>query len=69
MPEDGKCRLHHGAYSDSHVFAQAPRGRIVQTGWAHTCDSDTTFSQMASFPLELSLKTTLEGVIDELQIF
>jgi sucrose-6-phosphate hydrolase SacC (GH32 family) len=62
VPEGDKHRMHFGAYSASQVFANAPGGRIVQIGWAHTCDFDTTFSQMASFPLELSLKTTPQGV-------
>jgi fructan beta-fructosidase len=62
IPEGDKRRMHFGAYSASQVFANAPGGRIVQIGWAHTCDFDTTFSQMASFPLELSLKSTPEGV-------
>jgi sucrose-6-phosphate hydrolase SacC (GH32 family) len=62
IPEGGKHRTHHGAYSASQVFANAPGGRIVQIGWAHVCDYDTEFTQMASFPLELSLKTTPEGV-------
>lgn len=62
IPEGEKRRMHNGIYSASQVFANAPGGRIVQIGWAHTCDYDTEFSQMASFPLELSLKTTPEGV-------
>ena len=62
VPEGGKHRTHHGAFSASQVFANAPGARIVQIGWAHVCDYDTEFSQMASFPLELSLKTTPEGV-------
>ncbi|MCY2930423.1 MAG: glycoside hydrolase family 32 protein [Planctomycetota bacterium] len=62
VPEGPKHRLHSGAYSASQVFANAPGGRIVQIGWAHTCDFDTTFSQMASFPLELRLRSTPEGV-------
>jgi len=62
IPEGGKCRMHYGLYSASQVFANAPAGRIVQIGWAHVCDYDTVFSQMGSFPLELSLKKTPAGV-------
>ena len=57
-----KLRAHHGQYSASQVFANAPGGRIVQIGWAHCCDYQKEFSQMASFPLELSLRTTPDGV-------
>ena len=63
VPEGGKLRAHYGAYYASQVFANAPGGRIIQIGWAHcSCDYDTEFSQMASFPLELSLHTTPDGV-------
>ncbi|MCX6880322.1 MAG: glycoside hydrolase family 32 protein [Verrucomicrobia bacterium] len=62
VPEGGKLRAHYGAQSASQVFANAPGGRIVQVGWAHVCDYDTEFSQMATFPLELSLHTTPDGV-------
>ncbi len=63
VPDDNRrLRAHYAQYSASQVFANAPGGRIVQIGWAHVCDYDTVFSQMASFPLELSLRTTAEGV-------
>jgi fructan beta-fructosidase len=58
----GKLRTHHGRFSASQVFANAPAGRIVQMGWAHCCTYEGEFSQMASFPLELSLRTTPAGV-------
>ena len=62
IAEGGKHRTHHGACNASQVFASAPGGRIVQIGWAHVCDYNTEFTQMAFFPLKLSLKTTPEGV-------
>ena len=65
VPDDKnnkKIRAHFGQFSSSQVFANAPDGRIVQVGWAHCCWYDTEFSQMAAFPLELSLRTTPEGV-------
>ncbi len=49
-------------FSASQVFANGPKGRIIQVGWAHVCDYDGEFSQMASFPLDLSLRTTPEGI-------
>ena len=63
VPEGNrKYRAHFGEQSASQVFANAPGGRIVQIAWAHVCDYDGEFSQMASFPLELSLRTTPDGV-------
>ena len=63
VPDDNRRnRTHYGQFNTSQVFANAPGGRIVQIGWAHCCDYDTEFSQMASFPLELSLRTTPEGL-------
>jgi fructan beta-fructosidase len=63
VPDDNRrLRSHYGQFSASQVFANAPGGRIVQIGWAHCCNYDTEFSQMASFPLELSLRTTPEGL-------
>jgi sucrose-6-phosphate hydrolase SacC (GH32 family) len=57
-----RYRTHHGQLSASQVFANAPGGRVIQIGWAHCCDYAGEFSQMASFPLELSLRTTAQGV-------
>ena len=62
-----KYRSHHALdttqdFSASQVFANAPEGRIIQIGWAHVCDYNAEFSQMASFPLDLSLRTTDEGI-------
>ncbi len=58
----GLLRTHFGAFSASQVFANVPGGRIVQVGWAHCCNLDGEFSQMASFPLDLSLAGTDDGV-------
>ena len=64
VPEGRKHRMHLGGFSASQIFANAPGGRIVQIGWAHLPESDfqSEFTQMASFPLELSLKTTPQGL-------
>ena len=51
IPDTGeRLRTHHGAFSASQVFANAPAGRIVQIGWAHCCNYAHEFCQMASFP-------------------
>ena len=63
IPDTGeRLRTHHGAFSASQVFANAPAGRIVQIGWAHCCNYAHEFCQMASFPLQLCLRTTAAGV-------
>ena len=63
IPDSGeRLRTHHGPFSASQVFANAPAGRIVQIGWAHCCNYDHEFCQMASFPLQLDLRTTAAGV-------
>jgi sucrose-6-phosphate hydrolase SacC (GH32 family) len=63
VPDDNRrLRAHFGQYSASQVFANAPGGRIVQIGWAHCGESDGAFCWMAAFPLDLSLRTTPEGL-------
>jgi fructan beta-fructosidase len=63
VPDDNRrFRTHYGQFNTSQVFANGPDGRVVQIGWAHCCNYDAEFSQMASFPLELSLRTTPEGL-------
>ncbi len=64
-PDGAKRRTHLGtSFSASQVFANAPGGRIVQIGWGHLFDFNfkEEFSQMASFPLDLTLKTTPDGI-------
>jgi len=63
VPDDSRrFRTHYGQFNTSQVFANAPGGRIVQIGWAHCCDYDMEFSQMASFPLELNMRSTPDGL-------
>ena len=58
---DGLLLAHHGDYYASQVFDNAPDGRKIQMGWGWVCNYDTEFTQMATFPMELSLKTTPQG--------
>ena len=71
----GKHRLHHGKYYASQLFSDAPDGRRVQIGWGRGIGNDfsrnpgeglgwpdSTFNQTFSFPTELSLRTTKDGV-------
>ena len=58
----GKHTLHHGAYYASQLFSDAPDGRRVQIGWAKIQTSGSPFNQTFSFPTELSLRTTKNGI-------
>jgi len=58
----GKLRLHHGNYYASQLFSDAPDGRRIQIGWAKISMGDSPFNQTFSFPTELSLRTTKDGV-------
>ena len=57
----------------SQTWNDEPRGRRVQIGWGQVEMKDMPFNQMMTFPVELSLKTTEDGVrlfaapIDELE--
>ena len=63
LPDDNRRqRVNLGQFSASQVFSNAPEGRIVQIGFAHCCDYDGEFSNMAAFPLDLTLRTTPEGL-------
>lgn len=58
----GKYRLHYGAYYASQTFENAPDGRRIQIGWAQIPMPGMPFNQTFSFPHELSLRTTSEGI-------
>jgi fructan beta-fructosidase len=58
----GKHRLHHGSYYASQLFSDAPDDRRIQIGWAKIGMGDSPFNQTFSFPTELSLRTTKDGV-------
>lgn len=59
---EGKHQLHHGAYYASQRFTDAPDGRIIQIGWGRINMKGMRFNQMLTFPMELSLRTTSEGI-------
>ena len=58
---DDLLLAHHGDYYASQVFDNAPNGRIIQMGWGWVCNYKTEFTQMATFPMELTLKSTPQG--------
>ncbi|HLU46973.1 MAG TPA: GH32 C-terminal domain-containing protein, partial [Planctomycetota bacterium] len=59
---DGKHRLHYGDYYASQVFSGAPGDRKIQIGWARIEMPGMRFNQTFTFPHELTLRTTPDGV-------
>ena len=66
----GKHKVHYGmqkekpvfCYRASQVFNNAPDGRTIQLGWAKIWMPGMPFNQAFSFPHELTLRTTKDGV-------
>ena len=64
-PEDPKTRLTIGGdVKAGQCFSNAPDGRAICMIWARTFqkDKNTSFNQGFTLPLELSLKTTEDGI-------
>ena len=59
---EGKHRYHYGHYYASQLFNNAPDGRRIQVGWARIDMPGMPFNQTFSFPHELSLRTTSDGI-------
>ena len=56
-----KHQVHWGAYYASQTFDNAPDGRRIQMGWVKV-DAPGPYNQHFSFPHELTLRTTREGI-------
>lgn len=59
---EGKHQVHWGDYYASQTFENAPGGRRIQIGWARVNMPGMPFNQTFSFPHELSLRDTADGV-------
>jgi fructan beta-fructosidase len=53
---------HKGIFYASQTFNEEPRGRRIQLGWGILPAPGMPFNQMTTFPNELSLKTTANGI-------
>jgi len=60
--QEGKHRVHWGAYYASQCFSNSPDGRVVQIGWAKINMPDMPFNQTFTVPTNLTLRTTEEGI-------
>lgn len=59
---EGKHQVHWGKYYASQTFDHAPDGRRIQIGWAQIDMPGMPFNQAFSFPHELTLRSTDEGI-------
>jgi len=59
---EGKYRVHHGSYYASQTFSNPPDGRRIQMGWARVDAPGMPFNQGFSFPHEITLRKTEDGV-------
>jgi fructan beta-fructosidase len=59
----GKHQLHWGKTYASQLFSDAPGGRRIQIGWTRGLDlPGMPFNQTVTFPTELTLRSTADGV-------
>ncbi len=59
---EGQHQLHSGPFYASQLFSDAPGGRRIQIGWVRIALDGMSFNQTFTFPTELSLRTTDEGI-------
>lgn len=57
-----KYQLHYGLYYASQLFNNSPDDRKIQIGWAKIEMVNMPFNQTFSFPHELSLRKTEDGI-------
>lgn len=65
IPESDLLDLHHGdCFFASQTFSDMPAedGRRIAIGWARGLRTGKCFNQMMNFPIELSLRRTVDGL-------
>jgi fructan beta-fructosidase len=65
--EAGPFKASHGSFYAAQSFNQAPNGRVTQVGWMNGGPNSAAaygvpFNQQMSFPCDLTLRTTPDGV-------
>ena len=59
---EGKHQVHYGSYYASQTFDNAPDGRKIQIGWVRLAMPGMPFNQTFSFPHDLTLRATDDGI-------
>lgn len=59
---EGTHQVHWGAYYASQTFSGTPGGRRIQIGWGRINMDGMPFNQMMTFPCQLTLRNTEEGI-------
>jgi fructan beta-fructosidase len=59
---EGKYQVHWGNYYASQVFNNTPDGRKIQIGWVNHVPAPGPYTQNFSFPTELTLHKTADGI-------
>jgi len=60
--ESGKHYYHWGILYAAQTYNDVPDGRRIQIGWGVASSPGMPFNMMMTFPMELSLRTTSEGI-------
>ena len=60
--QENKDRVFYGAYYAAQTFSQTPDGRRIQIAWARIDMHEMPFNQTFTFPHELTLRQTPDGI-------